>query len=220
MWRCDELPERARFADNRGQLCPRGHQHPYIRRAEDPRFDGLHDEDALKQPAIDHRHAEKRMVQILASLLEILEARMHRRIGDTLRPQLLGHEAGQSFGEAHPNSADALGPKPNRDGQHEIGAIRLQQVDRADVRFEPLLNQVDDVGQRLGGVAALGDQPADFLEGPEQRPFVGGRRRQHDRGPEQECCLEGRTKCPATACDRGREADIFVVYTPQAYINV
>ena len=93
-------------------------------------------------------------------------------VGDDLRPQLLGDQAGEPFGEPHAHAADALGPQADRGGQHQVGAIRLEQVDRADVGVEPALNQVDDVGQRLGRVAALGDQPADFLERPEQRAFV------------------------------------------------
>ena len=116
------------------------------------------------------------MVRILARLLEVFEARMHRRIGDALRPQLFGHPAGQSLGETHPDAADALGSEADRGRQHQIGSIGLQQVDGADIRFEPLLNQVHDVGQRLGGIAALRDQPPDFLERPEQRPLVSRRR--------------------------------------------
>ena len=93
-------------------------------------------------------------------------------VGDDLRPQLLGDQARQAFGEPHPHAADAFGPQADRRREHQVGAVRLEQVDRADVGLEPALNQVDDVGQRLGGVAALRDQPADFFERPEQRAFV------------------------------------------------
>ena len=100
---------------------------------------------------------------------------MRRGVGDDLRPQLLGDQAGQAFGQPHADAADALGPQADGRGQHQVGAIGLEQVDRADVGVEPPLNQVDDVGQRLGGVAALRDEPADFLERPEQRVLVARR---------------------------------------------
>ena len=64
----DDLAERARLADDRRQLRARHHQHPHVVRAEDARLDRLHDQHALQQPAIDHRHAEERVVGILAGL--------------------------------------------------------------------------------------------------------------------------------------------------------
>ena len=54
-------------------------------------------------------------------------------VGDDLRPQLLGDQAGQPFGEPHPHAADALGPQADRRRQHQVRAIGLEQVDRADV---------------------------------------------------------------------------------------
>ena len=103
---------------------------------------------------------------------KVLEARMRRRVGDDLRPQLLGDQSGQAFGQPHADAADALRPQADGRGEHQVGAIGLEQVDRADVGLEPALDQVDDVGQRFGGVAALRDQPADFFERPEHRVFV------------------------------------------------
>ena len=97
-----------------------------------------------------------------------------RRVGDDLRPQLLGDQAGEPFAEPHADAADALGAQPDRRGEHQVGAIGLEQVDRADVGLEPLLNEVHDVRERFGGVAALRDQPADLLERPQQRSFPAG----------------------------------------------
>ena len=156
-----------------GASCAPGHhQHPHVVGVEGARLDGLHDQHALQQPAIDDRHAEERAVRVLAGLAEVLEARMRRRVGDDLRPQLLGDQAGQALGQPHADAADALRPQADRRRQHQVGAIGLEQVDRADVGLEPLLNQVDDVGQRLGGLPLSRDQPADLFERPEQRPFV------------------------------------------------
>ena len=66
-------------------------------------------------------------IRILARLAEVLEARMGRGVGHDLRPQLLGDQSRQPFGEAHAHAADALGAQPDRGGQHQVGAIRLQQ---------------------------------------------------------------------------------------------
>ena len=66
-------------------------------------------------------------------------------VGDDLRPQLLGDEAGQPFGQPHPDAADAFGPQADGRRQHEVGAIGLEQIDGADVGLEPVLNQVDEL---------------------------------------------------------------------------
>ena len=112
------------------------------------------------------------MVRVLARFREILEARVRGRIGEDLRPDLLGHEAGEALGEPHPHAADAFSTKADRGGKHQVRAIGLEQVHRADVGLEPLLDQMDDVRQRLGRVAALRDEPSDFFEGPEQGSFA------------------------------------------------
>ena len=72
----DELPERARLADDRRELRAGHRQHPHVVGAEGARLDRLHDEHALQQAAIDDRHAEERAVGILAGLGKVLEARM------------------------------------------------------------------------------------------------------------------------------------------------
>ena len=137
--------------------------------AEGPRLRRLHDEHALQHAAIDDRHAEERAVGILAGLAEVLEPRVLRRVRDEHRPQLLGDQPGQPFADAHLHQPDALRPQADGGRQHQRGAIGLEQVDRADVGVEPLLDQVDDVGQRFRGIAAAGDQLADLFERPEER---------------------------------------------------
>ena len=153
--RRDELAERSRFGHDRRELGPRHDHHSNRVDAEQPRLDGLNDEHALEHAAIDDRHAQERPIRIFARFPEVLEPRMQRRVRDDLRPQLLGHEAGEALGEPHPDAADALRAQTDCRGQHQVGAIRLQQIDGADIGLEPRPNQMDDVGQRLGGVAAL-----------------------------------------------------------------
>ena len=141
--------------------------------AEGARGQRLHDEHALQQPAIDQRHAEKRLVRILACLAEVLEARMRRRVLDHLRLHLLADQADQALGQPHPDLADALGPQPDRRRQDQRGAIRFEQIHRADVGAEALLDQPDEVRQGLGGVAALGHQAGDLVAGPERGVICG-----------------------------------------------
>ena len=68
--RRDELLQRARLADDRRELRAGRHQHAHVVGVEDARLDRLHDQHALQQAAIDDRHAEERVVRILAGLAE------------------------------------------------------------------------------------------------------------------------------------------------------
>ena len=172
----DELPQRARFADDRGELGAGGHQHADDVLGEDARFLRLHDQHALQQAAVDHRDAEERVIRVFAGFIEILEARMPRGVFDDQRAELFADQSGEAFGEAHPDVADALGAEADGGGEHQRGAVRFQQIHGADVGREPALDQLDDVGQRLGGVAALRDEMADLFEGPEEGSLLGGRR--------------------------------------------
>ena len=168
----DELPQGACFGDDRRQLRARHRQQAHVFGAEDPRVDRLDDEHALQQPAFDDRHAEERAVRILARFRKVLEPGMRRRVGDELRTQALGDQARQAFSQAHADAADAFGAESNRRREHQIGAIGLQKVDRADVGLEPPLDQMDDVVERFRGVPAGGHEPADFFQRPERRVFV------------------------------------------------
>ncbi len=116
---------------------------------------------------------------------------MKRGVGEHLWTQLLGDQTRQSFGQPHPHASDALGAQAYGRGEHEARAIGLEQVHGTDVRPEPPLNQVDDVAERLGGVAALRHQPADFFERPEKGTLVetdAGAGHVHENGSEQESC--------------------------------
>ena len=58
--------------------------------------------------------------------------------GTTTGLQLLGDETGKSFGDPHADLSDALRAQPLGGGQHQVRAIGLEEVDRADVGVEPL----------------------------------------------------------------------------------
>ena len=169
MHRRHEVPDGARLADNRRELCAGRGQHAHVVVAERARLGGLHDEHALKHAPIDDRHAKERAIRILAGLAEVLEARVLRGVLHDDRAHLLRHQTGKPLGDSHLDAADALLSQPDGGGQHQRRTVWLEQVDRADVGSEPLLNEVDDVRERLGGVAAARNELADLFERPEER---------------------------------------------------
>jgi hypothetical protein len=141
---------------------------------EGTRVDGLDHEDALQQPAVHQRYAEEGVVGIFAGLAEVLEARMPHGVGHHERLELLGDQSGQPLRRAHAHAPDTLWPQPHGSRQDEIGPVGLEKVDGAHIRIEPRLDQMDDVVQRLGRVAAAGGETADLFERPERRAFVCG----------------------------------------------
>jgi hypothetical protein len=163
-----------RHADDRRELGAGGRQHPDGVRAEHARLPGLDDQHALKQPSIDEGNTQEGVVRVFSRLAEILEPRMLRRILHDLRPQLFADEPGQPFRQAHADASDAVGAQPDGGSQHQGGAVRFEQVHRADVRLERALDELDDVVERLGRMAAVGNEMADFLERPEQRFVLCG----------------------------------------------
>ncbi len=153
-----------------GATCaPAAASRRHVGVAEGARFRRLHHEHALQHATVHHRHAEEGAERILSRVLEVLEPRMRGRVVHDHGPHLLGDEADEPFGEPHAYAAHALGPQPDRGREHEIRAIGLEQVDGAHVGREPALNQVDDVGERLGRVAAARDEIAELVERPEKR---------------------------------------------------
>ena len=172
--RRDEQSQRAGLADDRRQLQAGGLELAHGVGTERAWGERLHYQNALQQPAVDQRHAEKRLVRVLARLAEILEARVRRRVLDHLRQHLLADQADQALGEPHADLADALGAKPDRRRQHQRGAVRLEQIHRAHVSAEALLDQPDEVRESLSRVSAFGHQARDLVAGPECGLICGG----------------------------------------------
>src|SRR4029453_11372062 len=116
------------------------------------------------------------VVRVLAGFLEVLEPRVTGRVLHDERAKLLADQSGQPLAQPHPHAADAFRPQPYGRSQHQRRSIGLEEVDRADVAFESPLNELDDVGQRFSGVAAVGNQAADLLPGPQKRILLPGGR--------------------------------------------
>ena len=171
--RRDETVERARFAhDVRYPVRRLGEQTNLILR-EDSRLQGLHHQNALQHAAIDERNSQERVVIVLASLAEVLEARMILDLFHGHRADLFSDQAGQAFTHCHAKFADAFPAQPDGRGQHQIGAVRFQQVGGANIDAKPPGNQRDHVHQGLGGLARLRRQVRDFVP------------RQHEAGLER-----------------------------------
>ena len=176
MDRRHELADGASLADDWRQLRPCGRNVLHVVLAERARLGSLDDQYPLEDFAVDDRHPQERPVRILAGVMEVLEARMRRRVVDDDGAYLFGHEAHEPFGEPHAHAPDAFGTQPDRRRQHEIGAIRLEQVDGAHVDGELAVNQVDDVRQRFGRIAAARDKVAQIIARPGQHRRLAGAR--------------------------------------------
>ncbi len=98
---------------------------------------------------------------------------------DGHRPHLLGHQARQPFVQRHAQRADALGAKPERGGQHQVGAIRLQQIGGANVGLKAPGDQRHNVHERFGGLAAFGRQVADLFQSQDVTGSTGAGRLSH-----------------------------------------
>ena len=118
-----------------------------------------------RHAAVDHRHAEKRLIVFLARFAEIFEARMRFHLMHGDRPHLFRHQSGKSFVQTQAQRTDALRPQADGGGQHEIGAVRLQQIGGANVGLEAPRDQRHNVHQSFGRLAAFLGQVADFLHG-------------------------------------------------------
>src|SRR5947207_487263 len=99
------------------------------------------------------------------------------------RAHLLGDEAGQSLVEAHADAADAFRLQADGRSENEFAPLRLEQVDGADGRLEALLDEADDVGERLVRVVAVRNQPAALLESQQQRTVIERTRVAHGTPP-------------------------------------
>ena len=78
---------------------------------------------------------------------------------------LFGDQTGQALVKRHAQRADAARMKAERRGQHQVGAIRLKQISRADIGAETGGDQRDNVHQRVGGLAAVLRETGYFIEG-------------------------------------------------------
>ena len=124
----------------------------------------MDDENALQNAPIDERNSEERLVGLFTGFPKIFEARMVLHLLDCHRAHFLRHQAREPFMDRHAQCADTLRTKSKGGRQHEVGAIRFQQIRRANIGLKPFRDQGDDVHERLGRLAAFFRETADFLQ--------------------------------------------------------
>ena len=156
--RCDETIEGASLAHHWSNLPGSLGEHSNFLRAENASFDRLHDQNTLQDAAIDQRHPQEGLVSVFSRVFEILKPRMVLDLTDSHRVHLLGDESGKSFMNCHAQPADALAPESNRGSEHQIGAVRFQQIGGTDIRVEPVGDEGHDVHQRLGRLTTVDRQ--------------------------------------------------------------
>ena len=101
--------------------------------------------------------------------LKYLKRGCARCVVDDERLQGLGDEADQALVEPHADAADAVRPEADRRSPAPGSTGRDRAGSRTDVGAETPLNQLDDVGERLGGVAGGRREAADVVERPRGR---------------------------------------------------
>ena len=126
----------------------------------------LHRQHAHDLADPQDRHAQERVVDLLAGLREIAEVGVALRVGGIDHLALRGDGADQALADAHPGLVHRLGREADGGEQleHLAGAV---EVDRADLGHEIGRDQPDDAVQPLLRTDRFGhhlDQP------PEQHP--------------------------------------------------
>ncbi len=139
-------------------------QEPEFVAAEASPPERLDHEHAERFLAIEDRHAEKRVVTLLAGLGEILVSGVRERIDDHHRLEPLEHEAGQAFVEPHAHLADGRPVEPLGRPQRELAGTRLVDVERADLRVGAFRDHANDRLERLLEIVGARDDGADVLE--------------------------------------------------------
>ncbi len=124
----------------------------------------LHDQHADRRAALDERHAEEGVVLLLAGLREELVAGVRDRIDRHHRLELLDRHAGEPLLDAHRHLAD--GVPVEADGRPQREALRawIEDVERADVRADPLGHHLDDPLEGFLEVLGARRDGADVLE--------------------------------------------------------
>ena len=117
-----------------------------------------------RHATVNQRNPEKGLIGVFAAFTEVLKARVILHLADVYRTHLLGHQTGKALVHSHAQRADRLRLQSDRRGQHQVGAIRFQQVHRADIGVKAAGDQGDDVPQRLRRLAALGGELANLLQ--------------------------------------------------------
>jgi hypothetical protein len=140
------------------------HQHADFVFAKAARFDSLDDENTLENASIDQRDSEESFVGFFTGFPKIFKALVLLCVRERKRPQLFGDQAGESFAESHPESADTLWPEATRCGENETRAIGFEQINRADIGLESACDKGHYVAEGLRRLATVFGEISNFFE--------------------------------------------------------
>src|SRR6202020_878550 len=160
----DEAIQRTGFVDHGRYLGRRLGEHLNFILAENSRLHSLNDQHTLQNSAVNEWNPQERLVLIFAGFRKVFETWVSVGLLHRHRADLFRHQASQTFMDSHPQLANTLSPETDGGSQHQIGAIRLQQVRGTNVRIKAFGNQGYDVHQRFCGLALLRCKVCDFLE--------------------------------------------------------
>jgi hypothetical protein len=119
-------------------------------------LEGLRDQhtERLLAPVMN-RHAEKSMEALLAGLGKIFVALMADGVGHVNRLVFFQDKADQSLVQPHRNLADRFAIEADSGAQHDSLALRIEEVERADLGLHPARNRERDAVQRLAEVVGM-----------------------------------------------------------------
>ena len=156
--------EKARLDDDAAHLRGDRAQQAQLVRREPPAPQRLHDQDAERCALLGDRHAEERVVALLAGLGEVLVARVRQRIDDHHRLVLLDDHAGEAFVDAHRHLADGGALETGGRPQRQPLILGIEEVERADLGAHLLGDDLDDVLERLLEILRMTGERTDVLE--------------------------------------------------------
>ena len=95
------------------------------------------------------------MIALLAGLGKIFVARMADRVGNVDRRVLLDNQPDQPFVDPHRHFADRIAIEADRRAQHQALALRIEQVERADLGLHSAGDRVDNLVEGLAQVVGM-----------------------------------------------------------------
>ena len=129
---------------------------------ETSRIDGLDDQDTRRPTLHNQRGCQEGCKSFFARLREISEAGILSSSFKSNGLAILGDPADQTISHAQADMADRSGVQTNGGAQKKRFALRLSQIDRADVCVQTLGDQIGDIRERLLQVVRAGDDLSDI----------------------------------------------------------
>ncbi len=109
-------------------------------------------------PPLLHRHAEKRVIALLAGLGEVFVTRMAHRVFDHHGSVRFDGEPDEALAHTHRDTADRITIEADGRAQDQTLVLRIEEIERADLDLQTARDSTDNPVQRfaqvVGGFAA------------------------------------------------------------------